>query len=57
MTKREVFETLKTHFERTGKLMTSEELILASGQADPKNLIAGRRLFNKYMDLQRGGAA
>jgi hypothetical protein len=56
VTRAKVFETLKKHHARTGQVMTTEEIIIASGAA-PHELMAGRRLFDKYLDLKRGKAA
>ncbi|WP_018392601.1 hypothetical protein [Bacillus sp. 37MA] len=45
-----------TRIQLTGKVMTSEQMILAVGNTSPMELIRGIRMFDKYVDLQRGGA-
>ncbi|MGG3449917.1 hypothetical protein [Domibacillus aminovorans] len=57
MNRHEVFKTLKRYHALTGKVMTSEQMILAVGNTSPVELIRGIRMFDKYLDLQRGGAA
>lgn len=57
MKRSEVYRVLKQHFERTGQVMDSEALILTCGPTDPAQLMSGRALFDKHLDLQKGGAA
>ncbi|WP_198297616.1 hypothetical protein [Domibacillus aminovorans] len=57
MNRHEVYRILKAHYDRTGKVMSAGEVIDACGSTDPAELMFGRRMLDKDLDLQRGGAA
>ncbi|WP_156153956.1 hypothetical protein [Domibacillus tundrae] len=57
MSPREVYEMLKEHHEKTGRVMTGEEMKSAAGKTAPESLVRGIRTFNRYLDKKRSGAA
>lgn len=58
MSRHEVFQMLKEHHEKTGRVMAPEEMILAAGKdTEPAAIIDGVHIFNWHLDKKRGGAA
>lgn len=58
MTPKQVKDMLKSHYEKTGRIMSSVEMIIGAGiETEPASLIKGVRMFDKYLDLKRAGAA
>jgi hypothetical protein len=57
MNRSQVYHLLKTHYDRTGREMSTVELIIevivACGKTDPAQLMAGRRLFDTYLNQRR----
>ncbi|WP_046178833.1 hypothetical protein [Domibacillus tundrae] len=56
MKRSDVYQLLKNHYENTGKVMSTVELLVellvAFGKTDPAEVMAGRRMFDIYLSNQ-----
>ncbi|OES45258.1 hypothetical protein [Domibacillus iocasae] len=53
MNRSNVYQLLKNHYEKTGKVLNAVELLVeltvSYGKTDPAEVMAGRRMFDTYL--------